>query len=289
MYDPKFHLRLRWCRIEFHRGVSPLQDSWRILLRRALIAAAVAAGIAATGAIGFGETAPLTTPSAANSAPPDDAAHIAKLLGPDRRLRDFEAFTTERGEPAFLVLFVTDPHDPPADYDLSDAHSCPEELYGIALDGIYHVALVLGSQLVNEIPIPGSLPDSPRVSLPLRNTRYANYWYWRQGEPIKFDVPGANVVEPTKLIHLADFNGDGHAWEFRLLQYGACGHNDTLLAGYSPKQRHAMVYPIITGKDAMYWHGNFFRPPGEVMSNPMHYDFQCGDHGADVQSDEDFE
>jgi hypothetical protein len=246
----------------------------------------------------LGDMVAPTTPTATNSGTADDSAvqtQLSTLLGPTKRLRDFAPFTTERGESAFLVLFVTDSIEPTKNTDLSQAMSCSGDVEGIGLSGTYHVGLVLGAKLINDVAVPcnagGMICGHPmELSFPLWNTRYANYEYWGQRGPIAFDAPSAKIVEPTKLITLADFNGDGHAWEFRLVQWGgACGYIDSLVAGYSPTQRRAILYPIIMGKELRYWHANFFPPVDQPNAETVDYDVPCGDHGGELQDDQRFE
>ena len=242
--------------------------------RRALCVALVAAvGWARCTPPALARTAVRTTsrPSAPGGAV---GARLAKLLGPGTRLRDFAPFTTERGEPAFLVLFVTNPTPEPSPdetIDTSQPLSCYKETEGISLGGIYHVGLIIGGRLINEVQIPGALrPPDPYVELPLRNMRDINYRDWGQGSDHDLRT-SANAVEPTKLLKLADYNGDGHAWEFRLVETaGTCGPLYTLLAGYSAKQRRAILYPIVSGNDVAYWGEDFFPPPIAPSAQTIH-------------------
>jgi hypothetical protein len=256
---------------------------WSPVMIGAVVCAAV---IAATGA---------ATP-AASERPTDDAtqARLATLLGPQRLLRDFAPFTTERGEAAFLVLFVTGATGPTVLLSSDEPWSCPEAAEGIALHGTYHVGLVRDGRLVNEVVVPctaeADCVSTESLTFPLANTRFNNHWYWGQGAAIAFDAPGANVIEPTKLITLADFTGDGHAWEFRLaLHGGACGHTATLLAGYSPRRREAILFPIVSGKALDYWHDNFYPAATQPAATALHYEFACLDHGNELRDDQWYE
>lgn len=226
----------------------------------------------------------------------DDAAmraQLAKILGRGRRLRDFAPFTTERDESAFLVVFVTGATEPSDQRDLGFV-SCPEEVAGTPLIGVYHVGLIVRGRVVNEVPIPGNedSPDSRTsvLAFPLRNTRFHNSIFWDQGGPIEFDDPTATIVEPTQLITLADYTGDGHAWELRLIHDGqSCGHKDTLLAGYSGVQHRVILYPIVMGKERAYWHDNFFPSARHPSAATVQWEMQCGDHGNDIFSERHFE
>lgn len=238
---------------------------------------------------------PTVAPAEGDSDQSGTRTKLEQLFGPGKRVRDFEPFVTERGEPALLVLFVTNATDWSGKVKLDEPISCPAEVAGIPLTGTYHVALVINQQLVNEVPIPrrDDLPAdaaSPELSLPLRNTRFFNECFFGPGPTIDYDDPKSQDVEPTKLIQLADFNGDGHAWEFRVIQDGdACGHKVTLLAGYSAKQRRVILYPILKGKTLAYWHDNFFPNPGKPAISKRRYEWPCGDHGNDVFHVEEFE
>src|SRR5713101_4275425 len=103
--------------------------------------------------------------TAAPAGKDDSSIHerLQALVGPEKRLRDYAPFVTERGEHANLVLFVTDAVEPPADARLHEPEesSCPEMVTGIALRGTYHVGLVIGRRLINEVVIP------PAESFPL--------------------------------------------------------------------------------------------------------------------------
>lgn len=247
----------------------------------------------------FGDTgarAVPNTPGLTASDAEDGRAQLVQLLGPDKRLRDFAPLTTERGERAFLLLFVTAPIAEPSVGEKlrPQPRSCPEDAEGIALGGIYHVGLVIGDKLVNEVQLPGTSAWSPRSTLdfPVRNTRFNNYVDWGQGSPIAYDDPSAEVVEPTKLIQLVDYNGDGHAWEFRLVQNeGGCGATVALSAGYSAKQRRAILYPVIVGAERLYWYPHLFPAPSPALSTKgkLHYEVNCFDHGNDTHVEQWFQ
>ena len=209
-------------------------------------------------------------------------------LFPGRRIRDFAAFDTDLGA-SFLVLLVRDFIEPPADYDPLDPPSCPTYLEGVPLTGHYSVALVAAGKLINEVTIPPHDSDD-RLSLPLRNTIEANYNYWGQGTaPAGSREPLQREMEPTKLIRLADYNGDGLAHEFRIVVFSfGCGHSDGLIVGYSAKQHRVRVYPIIRGASTEYWHDNLFPPPYESGSAILTHRILCRDHGIDSFSESTF-
>jgi hypothetical protein len=237
-------------------------------------------------------------PSAASVTQAEEARvrdRLSRILGHGRRLRDFAAFTTEHGEPAFLVLFLTQPiFEPSPDEKLEEPMSCPEMVEGIALGGIYHVGLVINGRLVNEVRIPRSTPNEPEppvptIDFPLRNTPDSNYRDYGQA-PARVGSASGDV-EPTKLIKLADYNGDGHAWEFRLVRTeGGCSGVETLLAGYSASQGRAILYPVIVGKDLSYWYPDFFPPPTEPNAATVHYEpSACQFSSSETEGDAQFE
>jgi hypothetical protein len=224
--------------------------------------------------------------AAADASPSAD--DIQKLLGPDKRIRDSASFTTEKGEPATFVLYVTKVQavDDGERVDLVGPMppSCPEQVTGIALRGIYGLALIVGGALVNDLtipPPPGS--EDASMSLPLRNLPYYNHLHWGDGPPVESD-PEARHTEPTKLLHLADFNGDGKPWELRLVQPGgACGHLDTLVAGYSAAKRAAVIFPVVAGPVSSEWSDNFFVDPAGGSGARIERSFPCTEHGSDSE------
>ena len=215
-----------------------------------------------------------------------DESDLQTLLGPKKRFRDSADFTTEKGERAALVLYVTNVQTPGGDrVEIEPPLSCGNEVAGIPLTGVYHVALVIGGALVNELTIspPGGGKDN-LMALPTRNLPVFNYVHWGQGTPVEYNAE-ATHTEPTKLLRLADFNGDGHAWEFRLVQpTDACGHLNTLVAGYSPTRRVAVVYPILSGPLRSDWADNFFALPTVGNGVRVESTFACGDHGNERET-----
>lgn len=232
------------------------------------------------------------------AAPPASARDVVALtdeveqvLGSERLLRSFAPFTTERGESAVLVLFVTGATGPTVLANLEGPLSCPDAAAGIGLTGTYHVGLVRGGALINDVVIPctqeADCVSTEAMSFPLVNTRYNNFSYWGQGSPVEWNDPQANVVQPTDLITLADYTADGNAWEFRLVLHGgACGHTATLLAGYSPRRREAILFPIVAGGSVSYWHDNLYPAPVRPTATSLHYGLPCLDHGNQLRLDE---
>jgi len=117
----------------------------------------------------------------------------------------------------------------------------------------------------------------------MKNTAEFNYVFWGQGQRTT-----SKKIEPTKLIKPADFNGDGHAWEFRLVQPGACGHYATLLAGYSARQRMAILFPILVHEHRVYWGDNLFPHPSTPNATKIKRVWQCGDHGSETHTERDY-
>jgi hypothetical protein len=77
---------------------------------------------------------------------------------------------------------------------------------------------------------------------------------------------------------------------FRLVQYGACGHLETAIAGYSARQRKALLYPIVSSDGARsYWHDNLFPGPDDAArATRRRYQFRCLDHGNDRYTAKEF-
>ena len=209
-------------------------------------------------------------------------ASLQAVLGPTRRLRDYASFVTEKGERATLLLFVMDGIELPAKEPLEEILDCPSMVEGIPLRGNYHVGLVVGAKLINEIAIPRIRPDWV-LAFPLKNEATFNHCFWGQGEETE-----SIAFEATKLIRLADFTGDGHAWEFRLVQPNVCGHLYTLLAGYSPRQRRAIVYPIVRERKRWYWEEDLFPSPEKPNATNVRTVWHCGDHGVEIQTEKVF-
>jgi len=207
------------------------------------------------------------------------AARLQALLGRDKLLRDFATFTTERGEPAALLLYVTHAHE------RSEIESCLDGGGMICddgivwLDGNYSVALVVGGQFVNSVQIP------ELGSLPLMK-------YRSDTSPLAPDrrYPRPDELERVKLIELAHYNGDSDSWEFRLQQYEDSSDQDTMLAGYSARQRKAVLYPIISGKERNYWHVNLFPSAAHASKGRgrFRYNLTCGFMGSSMQVTEEF-
>jgi hypothetical protein len=172
---------------------------------------------------------------------------LKDILPAGRTVRDYTPFETERGEGALLVLAVTSPVEPPEGPYPAEPN-CVEMVEGVPLTGVYSIALVIRGVLVNEVAIPDGT-----VALPLRNRADFNARYW--GQPVTGDPL---AVEPTKLVRLADYDGDGHAFEFRLVLPEACRHVETLLAGYSPRRRQAVVFAVVAAGQASFWGADVF-------------------------------
>lgn len=215
---------------------------------------------------------------------------LERLLGARGRVRDFTRFTTERNEPALLVLYVKhaeagESHcffdeDDPADYQ----RLCGCQLVGDTfISGEYSVALVVGGRIINAVSVPVKV-------LPLTNEHTSNHSFWGQPDYPPGDPRNDARIERTKLINLRDYNEDGHAWEFRIIGNWEAGEDfETMLVGYSAKQRRVILYPIVTGKDAVNTLDHFFPFPDQPAAATVHYHLSCFDHGNDVLNEQDFE
>ena len=235
------------------------------------------------------------------------------LLGAGKTVRDFARFRTERNEPAMLVLYLTAAEEgySACFYDDDPAGGpymgCDYE--GVTwLEGAYFAALVVDGKIINSVslspegwpfhrygPPPrarrSQSPDSvqgPEIrQLPLTGYHGLNHGLWGQGKDCTTDDPCFGQIERTKLVHLADYNCDGHAWEFRLVQYAASGHEDTTLVGYSARRRKVIVYPIIANGERQESYDNFFPSPDHPGAQLVHYHSGPG-HGSDTRVDREF-
>lgn len=206
-------------------------------------------------------------------------------------MRDHATFRSERDEPALIVLYASEVTEPEPAAELDEPITCPSYIAGIPLTGLYHLALFIGDELVNRLDVPaaGAWVDG-KLRLALRNVRWSNHLFWGQGEPVEPDDPRGRIVEPTKLLKLADYNGDGRAWELRLVESGgSCGHYQTVLAGYSARQRKLILFPIVAGAAVRYWHLDFFPSPLATPATSVRQVWPCGDHGNPLLGENDFE
>ncbi|MFO0750590.1 MAG: hypothetical protein U1F43_33715 [Myxococcota bacterium] len=230
---------------------------------------------------------------------PARVAAIAALLPTGAVLRDLASFRTEAGRDAALVLWATGTAATPEGGD--DLDTCPGAVAGEPLTGVYHLGLALAGErgatppftLASDVTLPA--PEAAdgdaagALSLPLRNRAVNNYEHWGQGKKVAFDSEAGRAVGPTKLLRLADYTGDGKAYEVRFVSFvAACGHLETLLAGYSPDRHAVTLFPIITPDATTYWHDNLFGNPADRHATTLTWRWACGDHGADTERRQTF-
>jgi len=231
--------------------------------------------------------APIDVPAQVNRLWPElhDQSLLARLrtrFGPDKLVRDFVTFKTEKGEAATLVLYITGARAEDSGCDTTPFCGCP--VYGqVSLFGTYVLALVVGDTVINEVPL--ALNNG---MLPLISDHASNHRLWGQGAQVRKQNPRQSKNEVVKLMKLVDYNGDGHAWEVRFAQHGACGHLLTQVAGYSARQRKAVIYPIIAD-DTVYWADNLFPAPDDAaQAVRLRYGLACGDHGNETYSADEY-
>jgi hypothetical protein len=212
------------------------------------------------------------------------AKNLQTLLGRKRLLRDFAPFTTERGEPAALLLYAAHARRRSLIDECFGQGVCagPEWEGLVWLDGDYAVGLVIDGRFVNGVPIDIG-------STPLLKAREP----WPLGGPDRHRRLRSDELEPIKLIELADYNGDFDAWEFRLVRHESFSNFETMLAGYSARQRKAVVYPIISGNSRAYWHDDLFPDAAHAEDMSMNggrirYLAFCGERGNSRQVVEEF-
>jgi hypothetical protein len=246
---------------------------------------------------------PVSSPISLMPQDPDDARtyrHLEALFGADTLVRDFERFTTERGEAGMLVLLVSEATEEHSRcyYDEDDPRFAPYmgcDYDGVTwLTGAYSAGLVIDGKLINRIPV---FPEDARATrkkrrrhldqLPLTGLHLLNAAIWGQGEAYPEGDPRNSEIERTTLMKLADYNCDGHAWEFRLARYAASGHIATTLVGYSAKHRKVILYRAL-GDSTPEAPDNFFPSPNEPGAEIVHYHFACPQHGSDIGFDRDF-
>lgn len=220
-------------------------------------------------ALGMSTTAHLT-----NAALP--LKQIVNQLPMGAMLRDAEPIP---GTGKALILYILDPEIAAEDPLESYALTCPGEVNGQPIEGVYHLALVEDGAIVNDVEIPGdSLAEHRPQRLRLVYRQLESILDGQRGAAMDRVENGTARLVEAKLLKLRDLNGDGLPHEFTLsYQLGACGHVRVLIAGYSVRQGRAIVYPILGDRHSpYYWHDNFF--PDKTGTIQWH--LSCGDHGS---------
>src|SRR5215203_675964 len=141
----------------------------------------------------------------------------------------------EGGRQRALVLWMLRPKKYPRGGE--EIYTCPEETRGSFYRGPARVSLVdtEAGRVVNTLKIAQEYSHGEdEFDLPYRIR--GSYYH----------VPGVaegREGRPT-ILHLRDFNGDGRAHEFALLDALACMGLETALFGYSEKQDRVIQYPV---------------------------------------------
>jgi hypothetical protein len=166
--------------------------------------------------------------------------------------------------------------------------SCPGLVNGQTMRGEYHLILIEGDKIINEITLP---PDKGEF---ITNTIGIVYRQLNKIIDSSYGGPESEIkaeaMEMSKvhLLDLTDVNGDGVPYEFQIIVfYASCGHVEVLTGGYSPKRDKAIIFPIIgiNPTEPYYWHDNFFTDENGTVN----YEFTCGDHGNEIYRGKKFE
>lgn len=228
-------------------------------------------------------TAVLATAAQVSADPPAsptvvrETERFESLLGTGVTIREVARLTTDKGEQAAIVLYLTDAAV--VDRQQGHSHSCATFHYGESwIWGESALALFIENTLINRI-------DLGHRTFALTIDHGSNRHYW--GEPNRPRMPSSsNDIEPVTLMRLSDYTGDGNAWEFRIVEgVGSCGHNLSLLYGYSARRRQLIKYPIYNGTELVDEEVDIFPGPLHIF-RPGHARsaFMCRDHGSDVQN-----
>ena len=140
------------------------------------------------------------------------------------------------GKKRTLVLWMLRPKKYPRGSE--ESYTCPEETRGSFYRGPARVSLVdaAAGRVVNTLKVLQEYSHGEdEFDLPYRIHAGGHY-----------HVPGVaegREGRPT-ILHLRDFNGDGRAHEFALLDALACMGLETALFGYSEKQDRVIQYAV---------------------------------------------
>ena len=146
------------------------------------------------------------------------------------------ALELEGGRKRALVLWMLRPKKYPRGPE--EIYTCPEETRGSFYRGPARVSLVdvAAGRVVNTLKIVQEYSQGEdEFDLPYRI--HAGSYYHVPG------VAEGREGRPT-ILHLRDFNGDGRAHEFALLDALACMGLETALFGYSEKQDRVIQYAV---------------------------------------------
>ena len=252
----------------FHRpGRSTRGAVFRCLT--ALLALALVAVIESNAAAKVSQRAPAT--HAPRWKP--TAKNLQSLLGRHTRLRDFAAFTTERGEPAALLLSVRHARQISRVEEVVEEGACagvPCDEGLVYLDGDYSLILVINGRVINSVAL-------EMTSLPLLKAKDPS-WGPERGRP------RPDELERVKLIQLADYNGDGNDWEFTFTRHESWSLVSMMMAGYRPRRRKAVVFPIVSGTTREFWKEALF----QFQGNRFRFHAPCGFLGNPTQTTEEF-
>ncbi len=138
-----------------------------------------------------------------------------------------------------LLLWMLHPSVHPNFLDPDDIYTCPARSRGSYYRGSVRVSLVdtKAGMMINTVKIKPPVADEGEVlEIPYAIRR--GHAYRVEGNP-----GNGEEVRP-KLIWLKDYNGDGKALEFALIEAAGCMGLQTTLLGYSEKQDKVIQYPF---------------------------------------------
>jgi len=135
-----------------------------------------------------------------------------------------------------LILWMLSPKRNPNQYAPDDVYSCPDYSRGSYYSGPARVSVINSAtnNIINTITVKEDDGDSLDLPYAIRRG-----YYYRVASSTRTGVE----AKPT-IMWLKDYNGDGKALEFALLDAQACMGLNTTLIGYSEKQDRVIQYPV---------------------------------------------
>ncbi|MBS3789015.1 hypothetical protein KGY79_12575 [Candidatus Bipolaricaulota bacterium] len=228
---------------------------------------------------------PLTAHARASHYNSTVAKRIKNLLPEGAFLRDY-SIISEKDK--VLVLYILD-------YEIAkkyrpDAYiTCPGQVHGQPIEGIYYLGLIENNKMVNSIKLPTkSRVETTPGKLEIVYRQLNETIHRKYNGPKPKSEKEAMEMSVVRLLNLKDLTGDGRPYEFQVEVYvSGCGHVEVLTAGYSPYRNEAIVFPIIGREptEPYYWHDNFL--PDETGT--VNWEYKCGDHASTIYAHEKFE
>lgn len=124
-------------------------------------------------------------------------------------------------------------------------------------------------------------PAWSKLTFSFRNSRYNNLNFFQWLNPDYNDINNF-TIEPTQLINFRDYNGDGKALEFFMVDHRdqVCGHNNYMIAWFDDSTKNIILYQINRNDSTISYRWDNFIPnsKGEVTNW-----FMCWDHWWDIE------